>query len=114
MSVPSSAPVNPAASAAADPPDEPPGTCANDHGLVVVPNNSLNAWLSPHQRGRFVLPKTMAPADFKRATAGASAVGTWSASSMAPPVERMPSVSIASLIVIGSPCSGPTSSPQIG
>ena len=61
MSVPSSAPVKPAASAAAEPPDEPPGTCADDHGLFVVPNSSLNAWLSPHQRGRLVLPKTIAP-----------------------------------------------------
>src|SRR5262249_62376529 len=98
MSVPSSAPVNPAASAAAAPPDDPPGTCAADHGLVVVPNTSLRVWASPHQRGRFVLPKTTAPALFNCATAGASAEGTWSAGSAGAPVDRMPSVSIASLI----------------
>src|SRR5690348_12251317 len=99
MSVPSSAPVSPAASAAAEPPDDPPGTCAADQGLLVTPNNSLCAWASPHQRGRFVFPNTIAPAPFRRATAGASAVGTKSASSTAPPVDRIPSVMIASLIV---------------
>ncbi len=37
MSLPASNPVRPAASAAAAPPDEPPGTRATSHGLFVVP-----------------------------------------------------------------------------
>ena len=60
------------------------------HGLLVVPKSSLKLCRSPDQRGRLVLPKTIAPASLRRATAGASTVGTWSVSSTAPPVERMP------------------------
>jgi hypothetical protein len=37
MSLPSSRPVSPAASAAALPPDEPPGPHSTFHGLLVVP-----------------------------------------------------------------------------
>ena len=37
MSLPASSAVNPAASAAADPPDEPPGERAKSQGLLVVP-----------------------------------------------------------------------------
>src|SRR5260370_1250728 len=54
----------------------------------------------------------MAPAAFSLATAGASRIGTWPASSTAPPVDRIPSVSMASLMVTGSPCSGPIASPR--
>ena len=41
MSEPSSSGVNRAASAAADPPDEPPGVRSTSQGLPVVPNTSL-------------------------------------------------------------------------
>ena len=37
MSLPSSSGVNPAATAAAAPPDEPPGVRVVSHGLLVVP-----------------------------------------------------------------------------
>src|SRR5437667_8011927 len=107
MSVPSSKLVNPHATAVAGPPDDPPGTRDVSHGLFVVPKISLYVWRSPDHRGTFVLPKTMAPAAFRRVTATASCAGTWSVSSTAPPVERTPSTSMASLIVIGSPCSDP-------
>jgi hypothetical protein len=40
-SPPSSSPVNPAAIAAAAPPDEPPGDRSRFHGLLVVPNTGL-------------------------------------------------------------------------
>src|SRR5690242_1614089 len=106
MSVPTSKLVSPAATAAAEPPDEPPVMRSSAHGLFVVPNNSLCAWMSADHSGKFVLPNTIAPELLSRATAGASSVGTWSASAFDPPVERMPSVAIASLIVHGSPWSG--------
>ena len=61
MSVPSSNDVNPAATAAAGPPDEPPGMRSRSHGLFVVPKISLKVWRSPDQRGRLVLPNTIAP-----------------------------------------------------
>ena len=37
MSLPASKPVKPAASAAAEPPEEPPGVKFKSHGLLVVP-----------------------------------------------------------------------------
>src|SRR3954453_11284131 len=54
----------------------------------------------------------MAPASFTRATTGASTMGVWCFSSTAPPVETIPSVSMASLTVIGNPWSGPNDSPR--
>src|SRR5689334_22509311 len=104
ISVPSSNAVNPQATAAAGPPDEPPGTRSSDHGLFVVPKMELKVWMSPDQCGTLVLPNTIAPALLSRATEGASTLGMCSVSSIAPPVERTPSTSIASLMVIGSPC----------
>ena len=41
ISVPSSKLVSPAATAAAAPPDDPPGVRVRSHGLLVVPNSSL-------------------------------------------------------------------------
>src|SRR4029450_6245233 len=77
MSVPISNDVSPVATAAPAPPDEPPGTRSAFHGLTVVPNISLKVCTSPDQRGRLVLPLTMAPAVFTRRTTGASPGGTF-------------------------------------
>src|SRR5690242_9711394 len=98
MSVPSSNAVNPQATAAAGPPEEPPGILPTDQGLFVDPKRSLNVCRSPDQRGTLVLPNTIAPAALRRATDGASTAGTWSVNSTAPPVERTPATSMASLI----------------
>ena len=76
MSVPTSKLVSPAATAAAEPPDEPPVMWSTFQGLLLPPKMSLNVSMSPDQRGAFVLPKTIAPASLRRATAGASCVGT--------------------------------------
>jgi hypothetical protein len=62
MSVPISKLVIPHATAAAAPPDEPPGTRLRSHGLFVVPNISLKVWKSPDHSGTLVLPITIAPA----------------------------------------------------
>ena len=73
MSVPRSQLLKPAATAAAEPPDEPPTLRLRSHGLFVVPNSSL--WVSVsalHQRGTLVLPTMTAPAARSAATAGAS------------------------------------------
>src|SRR5205085_1529189 len=61
----------------------------------------------------FVLPKMFAPARRRRATAGASANGVYSANNLVPPVVRKPRVAIASLIVSGRPQSGGTSPPRM-
>ena len=63
---------NPAASAAADPPLEPPGEQSVFHGLRVAPNTRLavnGAW---PKAGVLVRPRTIAPAARSRATASSS------------------------------------------
>ena len=59
-------------------------------------------------RGTLDLPNTIAPAAFSRAP-GRVVDGTCSVSSVASAVVSTPSISMTSLIVIGSPCSGPAS-----
>jgi len=44
--------------------------------LFVVPNAALYVWMSIACVERFVLPKTIAPAAFSRATTSASRAGT--------------------------------------
>ena len=66
----------PAATAAADPPLEPPGVMSGDHGLTVGPNSegSVVQWL-PHS-GVFVLPKITRPASRYRSTIHAVSAAT--------------------------------------
>lgn len=61
-SPPDAAGTTPAATAEADPPDEPPGVIDGDHGLAVRPNSdgSVVQWF-PHS-GVLVLPNTTSPA----------------------------------------------------
>ncbi len=59
-----------------------------------------------------VFPRIIAPAAFRRATAGASRSGTNAARIAEPLVVLRPAVSIVSLIVIGTPCSAPRFSPR--
>src|SRR3982074_1390523 len=73
-SEPSAAATRPEATAAAEPPDEPPGVCSGFHGLRVAPNAvpSVNGhWPSS---GLLVLPTMTAPAALSRRTAGESVV----------------------------------------
>jgi hypothetical protein len=75
----------PAASAAADPPEEPPGPWARLNGLAVGPNSALDVLDDQANSGMFVLPTTTHPAARSRATKGLSAVaGGASASTAAP------------------------------
>ena len=68
--VPSASGTIPAATAAAEPDEEPPGVCAGFHGLTVGPGwrhaNSVET----------VLPKIVAPRWRSRSTTQASAAGT--------------------------------------
>ena len=111
MSEPASRPVRPAASAAAEPPEDPPGPRARSHGLFVVPWIALKVCQSASIRGTLVLPKTMAPAASSRCTASASRRATLSFSAGSPQVVRMPATSKLSLIVIGTPSRGRPRSP---
>jgi hypothetical protein len=67
---------NPAATAAALPPDEPPGVCALDHGLRVCPNPGplVNGHCPSSQV--LVLPTMTAPAARSRRTTSYVSVGT--------------------------------------
>lgn len=79
MSVPISNAVKPQATAAAGPPELPPGTRVGSHGLLVVPKRSSWLWGSADHRGRFVFPKTTAPAASSRATRGICGGEGWRA-----------------------------------
>ncbi len=76
MSLPISPPVNPAATAAAAPPEDPPGARVGSHGLLVVPKIGLYVCASLASVGTLVLPNTMPPAARVRATTIASSDGT--------------------------------------
>ena len=58
----------PAATAAALPPEEPPGVRVVSHGLRVVPKIKFSVSALAANSGVFVLPTTTAPAAFRRAT----------------------------------------------
>ncbi len=98
---------SPAATAAAAPPEEPPGVRPWRHGLWVVPLTRL--LVSPFQpnSGVLVLPSSTAPAASSRSTTGASKSGTQSRCSREPMVVRIPRVATRSLIDSGMPASGP-------
>ncbi len=74
-SVPSAAEHMPAATAVAEPPDEPPDVRCGSHGLRVTPNvgDSVNAVAI--SSGTWVLPRITAPAARSRLTTSASAGG---------------------------------------
>ena len=104
-STPIAAGTRPAATAAADPPLDPPGVRSTSQGLRVTPQviDSVNGH-SPSS-GMVVLPTTIAPASRRRRTTSASAV----ALAVIAPVPRLvtsPAMSISSLTATGTPSSG--------
>ena len=102
-----------AATAAAHPPLEPPGVRVSSCGLFVRPKTGLSALYSSANSDVFVLPSMIAPAARRRATAGASARGTWPARNFEPPVALMPRVSIVSFTDRGTPSNAPKPSPRM-
>src|SRR5699024_1718918 len=72
---PSLAPANgttPAATSAADPPDEPPGVCPVFQGLRVAPKDSGSVMPLEPNSGVLVRPNGTSPAVFQRVTSSAS------------------------------------------
>src|ERR1700753_1143257 len=63
----------PAATAAADPPDEPPGVCPGCHGLRVMPNAGPSVNGHCPSSGVLVLPTMTAPAPLSSPTSSQSA-----------------------------------------
>ncbi len=68
MSEPKASGANPAATAAALPPDDPPGTLVGSWGLRVGPKAEFSVELPMANSSRLVLPTTTAPAAARRAT----------------------------------------------
>jgi hypothetical protein len=110
-SVPTLSGPSPAATAAAVPPEDPPGVFDRSQGLRVIPVSG--EFVSPLQpnSGVVVLPTSTAPASRRRAVAGASTSHGWSASTVRLPRRvGQPLVRMRSLIDVGTPSSGPVGS----
>ena len=97
----------PAATAAAEPPDEPPGVREGFHGLRVVPLASVIVHGQIISSGTFVIPSGIAPAARSRRTASASA-GWVGPKLREPRVVDCPLSGKSSLTAIGTPASNPS------
>src|SRR3990167_2546791 len=111
-SVPTLTGPSPAATAAAVPPDEPPGVRDRFHGLLLMPvSGELVSPLQPNS-GVVVLPSSTAPASRRRAVTGASTSQGWLTSTVREPRRvGQPRVRIRSLIEVGTPSSRPMVAP---
>ena len=97
---------------AAAPPLLPPDVRVTSQGLLVRPYTKLFVSKESVSSGVLVLPRRIAPAAFARWTTVASRSGMKSLRPIEPPVVITPAVSSESLMVIGTPWSGPTGSPR--
>src|SRR5215470_12605795 len=111
VSVPSAAWHSWAATAAPEPPEEPPGTRVPSHGLRVVPSAEFSVDDPMANSSQLSLPTTTAPAARRRAVTVASYAGTNDSRMREPAVVRRPRVQITSFKPIGAPARGPGSSP---
>lgn len=75
-SVPCASGTMPAATATAEPPDDPPEVSAGSKGLRVGPRNRLVQTAPKPNSGVLVLPRMIAPARRSRATTRSSSAGT--------------------------------------
>src|SRR5205807_4263925 len=101
----------PAATAAALPPLDPPGTRLGSCGLRVGPKAEFSVEDPMANSSRLVLPTITAPADRSRATTVASYGGRHPSRIRDEQVVGTPLVQMLSLRTTGTPASGPTSSP---
>ena len=72
VSVPSASGVNPAATAADEPPEEPPGTRSGAHGLCVTPKAEFSVEEPIANSSMLVLPRAISPVFLARVTHPAS------------------------------------------
>src|SRR5207248_565409 len=103
VSVPIAQGARPPATAAAEPPLEPPGTRARSHGLRVVWKPLFSVELPIANSSRFVFPTSTAPASRSRLQAVASYGGRQLPRIFEPQVVRMSRVQKLSLSAIGIP-----------
>src|SRR5439155_19811899 len=106
VSDPSASGTIPAATAAADPPLDPPGMRSSAQGLRTGPNAEFSFDDPIANSSQLVLPTMTAPAASRRATAVASYGGTNVSRMRDEAVVRMPRVHRLSFSATGMPASG--------
>ena len=112
MSLPTDANPMPAASEAPAPALDPPGLASVRQGLRTIPNAELTPDASSPKSGITVLASVTAPASSRRAAGGASKLdGGRSRLAAVPCSHRQPFLWMLSLIVTGTPSSGPSCLP---
>src|SRR5690625_652409 len=102
----------PAATEAAPPPDEPPGTRSAFHGLCVFLNADVSVDEPIANSSMFVLPRMGAPASFNETIVVASYGGTQCSNRRVAAVVRTPFVQMLSLTLPGIPAKGCILSPR--
>ena len=101
----------PRTTAAAAPPEEPPGVMRVSQGLRVTPVNGLSVTAFQPNSGMVVLPMMIAPCSRSRATAGASCAAGAAGVSFEPKRAGMPATRRLSLMPTGTPSIRPRGAP---
>src|SRR3954470_16855669 len=96
-----------AATAAAEPPDDPPGTSLRSHGFLTGPYQLVSFDEPMANSSMLVLPSVTMPAALSFSTTVASYGDTKLSSMREPQLVRTPDVQKMSLCASGSPVSGP-------
>jgi hypothetical protein len=96
----------PAATAAAAPPDEPPGVRPRSHGFRTAPKRRGSDTGRIPNSGMFVLPTMTKPAAFSRRTTNESWVGLYPPKSSEPMARGIPATAAPSLTAMGTPAKG--------
>src|SRR5450759_4632484 len=112
VSDPSARAAKPDATAAAEPPLDPPGTRVGSCGLRVGPKAEFSVEEPIANSSQFALPTTMPPAARIRSTHVAVYGGRHPSRILEPQVVGVPRVQRLSFTAIGTPASGPGSSPR--
>ncbi len=102
----------PDATAAAEPPDEPPGVRVGSQGLRVTPFAAVAVHGKIISSGTLVMPIGIAPAARSRRTTSPSAA-SGGPNERDPRVIDWPATGMSSLIAIGTPASGLSSAPDM-
>src|SRR5262249_30106932 len=103
VSEPSAHGASPPATAAAEPPEEPPGTRVGSHGLCDGPHAEFSVDEPIANSSMFVLPSTGSPAALQRAATVESATGMKPERIFDAAVVSTPFVEIRSFSAIGTP-----------
>src|SRR5690554_278018 len=112
VSVPRAHGASPAATAAAEPPLDPPATRSRSWGFLVTPKAEYSEDEPMANSSRLVLPKMGRPALRTFSTTAASKTGTYSAKNLEAQVVRKPMVEILSFTAMGIPSQGERASPR--